>query len=46
MSNHGDIILSKSKNWQTSIKETSVPQQPGGFIIKHYSGISNIAACR
>ena len=26
--------------------ETSTPQQAGGFIIKHYFGISNIAAYR
>ena len=26
--------------------ETSTSQEAGGFIIKHYPGISNTAACR
>ena len=26
--------------------ETCAPQQAGGFIIKHYIEISNIATCR
>ena len=26
--------------------ETSTSQEAGGFIIKHYSGILNTAACR
>ena len=43
--NHGDIILNRSNNSSISI-ETSMPHQAGGFIIKHYLGISNIAACR
>ena len=44
-SKHGNIILNRSNNWYLSIK-TCAPQQAGGFIIKHYGGISNIAACR
>ena len=42
---HGDIILNRSNNSLISI-ETSAPQQVGGFTIKHYFGISNIATCR
>ena len=39
--NHGDITLNRSNNPEISI-EKSAPQQAGGFIIKHYLGISNI----
>ena len=42
---HRVIILNRSNNSYISI-ETSAPQQAGGFIIKYYFGISNIAACR
>ena len=42
---HVDRILNRSNNSQISI-ETSTLQQAGDFIIKHYLGISNIAACR
>ena len=42
-SNHVVIILNRYNNSKISI-ETLVPQQAGGFIIKHYFGISNIAA--
>ena len=45
LSGHEDIILNRSNKWYISI-ETSAPQQAGGFIIKSYIGISNIAACR
>ena len=40
---HGDKILNRGNVWQISIK-TSAPQQAGGFIMKRYFGISNIAA--
>ena len=42
---HGDTILNSSNNWWIFI-ETSTPPQAGGFIVKRYIGISNIAACR
>ena len=42
---HGVIILNRINNSRFSI-ETSAPQQAGGFIIKHYLGISNITVCR
>ena len=43
--NHSDIILNRRNNPEISI-EKSAPQQAGGFIIKHYLGISNIVAYR
>ena len=42
---HGDIMLTTSNNSQISIVR-SMPQQAGGFIIKHLFGISNIVTCR
>ena len=42
---HGVVILNRSNNSLISI-EISGPQQAGGFIMKHYFGISNITACR
>ena len=41
---HGVIILNRSDNSLFSI-ETSAPQQVGGFILKHYFGISNVTTC-
>ena len=40
-----NIIIKKKKLLLISI-ETSTPQQAGGFIIKRYIQISNIATCR